>query len=246
MGETHFFDVHIAELYGVNCAVILQNIWHWIRKNEANDKNFFDGTYWTYNSTKAFKELFPYLSQKQIETALKKLRDEKILITGNYNAMKYDRTLWYAITEKGKSILLTGEMEITTKGNGFDAEGEPIPYRNTDLKTTDINTYKDIVGYLNEKAVTSYKATSKATQSHINARLKEGYTVDDFKKVIDNQHEKWKGTEYEQYLRPSTLFGSKFENYLNGKIKKKGLDNGQDKRDFNVDEIPNWAKSTFV
>lgn len=77
--------------------------------------------------------------------------------------------------------------------------------------------YKIIVDYLNEKADTSYRASSKATQSHINARLSEGYTVDDFKIVIDKQCTKWKGTEYEQYLRPSTLFGNKFENYLNGK-----------------------------
>ncbi len=77
--------------------------------------------------------------------------------------------------------------------------------------------YEIIVDYLNEKSGTSYRASSKATQSHINARLSEGYTVDDFKIVIDKQCTKWKGTEYEQYLRPSTLFGPKFENYLNGK-----------------------------
>ncbi len=136
MAETHFFDIHIAELYGVNCAVILQNIWHWIRKNEANGMNYYDGHYWTYNSTKAFKELFPYLSQKQIETALKKLRDEDILITGNYNAVKYDRTLWYAITPKGKSILLTGEMENTEKENGNSNEGEPIPNNKPKSKTS--------------------------------------------------------------------------------------------------------------
>lgn len=127
MSEIHYFDVNIAKLYGVNCAVILQNIWHWVRKNEANGTNFHDGRYWTYNSTKAFQELFPYLSQKQIETALKKLRDEEIIVTGNYNTMKYDRTLWYAVTQKGKCILLAGEMEITTKGNGNPPEGEPIP-----------------------------------------------------------------------------------------------------------------------
>ena len=220
MAETHFFDIHIAEKYGINCAVILQNIWHWIRKNEANGTNYFDGNYWTYNSTKAFKELFPYLSQRQIETALKKLRDEGILITGNYNAVKYDRTLWYAITDKGKSILHTGEMETTSKGNGFDNNERPIPNINTDLKTTDYKPYKIIIGYLNEKANTAYKSTSKTTQSHINARLNEGFTVEDFKMVIDKQCEKWKGTEWEQYLRPATLFGAKFENYLNAKMPK--------------------------
>lgn len=134
MSESHYFDVHIAKLYGVHCAVVLQNIWHWLRKNEANGVNFYDGTYWTYNSTKAFADLFPYLSQKQIENALKKLRDEGIIITGNYNAVKYDRTLWYAITEKGKSILLFGEMDMTSVGNGIPQNVEPIPDIKPDAK----------------------------------------------------------------------------------------------------------------
>lgn len=134
MAESHYFDVNIAKKYGVHCAVILQNIWHWIKKNQANGVNCYDGNYWTYNSTKAFSDLFPYLSQRQIETALKKLRDEGIIITGNYNAVKYDRTLWYAITEKGKSILLFGEMDITSDGNGFTQDVKPIPDINADTK----------------------------------------------------------------------------------------------------------------
>lgn len=218
MAETHYFDIKVAELYGINCAVILQNLWHWIRKNEANGTNFYDGYYWTYNSTKAFQELFPYLSQKQIETALKKLRDEKIIITGNYNAVKYDRTLWYAITKKGKSILLTGEMENTEKGNGNAAEGEPIPNNKPNSKTTDKKPYENIIARLNEKAGTHYRATSKATQGHINARLGEGFTVEDFYTVIDKKCMEWKGTEWEKYLRPETLFGTKFENYLNASV----------------------------
>ena len=111
MAEIHYFDVKIAEKYGVNCAILLQHIWHWVRKNEANEKNFYDGNYWTYNSARAFSEMFPYMTVKQINTALAKLRDEGIIATGNYNEVKYDRTLWYSITEKGKSILLYGKKE---------------------------------------------------------------------------------------------------------------------------------------
>ena len=127
MAESHYFDIQIAKLYGVHCAVILQNIWHWVRKNEANGNNFHDGMYWTYNSTKAFSELFPYLTQKQVRTALLKLVEEGILVTGNYNEMKYDRTTWYAVTQKGKSILLLGQMDVTEKPNGNDTGVKPIP-----------------------------------------------------------------------------------------------------------------------
>ena len=139
MADVHFFDARIAQKYGVNCAVILQNIWHWVQKNEANGVNFYDGDYWTYNSTKAFSVLFPYLSAKQIETALKKLREEGIIKTGNYNAVKYDRTLWYAITKKGKSILHFDGMETDKTSNGNCGNVRPIPNINTDINT-DVNT----------------------------------------------------------------------------------------------------------
>ena len=153
MAEMHYFDVKIAQEYGINCAIILQNILHWVRKNEANGKHFHDGAYWTYNSTKAFAELFPYLTQKQIETALKKLRDDGILQTGNYNDFKYDRTLWYALTQKGECILLGGEMEKPSRGNGNHPEGEPIPNinpdgkpkSNTDKKKVSKNTFDAII-----------------------------------------------------------------------------------------------------
>jgi predicted phage replisome organizer/uncharacterized phage protein (TIGR02220 family) len=75
--------------------------------------------------------------------------------------------------------------------------------------------YVSVISHLNEKAETNYRATSKATKSHINARLSEGYTLDDFISVIDKKCAEWKGTNMEKYLRPETLFGSKFEGYLN-------------------------------
>lgn len=73
-----------------------------------------------------------------------------------------------------------------------------------------------IIDYFNRVCGTRYKAESKKTRSLIKARLKEKYTVDDFKKVIFTMYNKWKGTEWEQYLRPATLFNEeKFEGYLN-------------------------------
>ena len=129
----HHFNIEIAEKYGVNCAIILNNFEYWIKKNEANGKHFHDGYYWTYNSIKAFATLFPYLTQKQIETAIGKLRADGIIVTGNYNDSKTDRTLWYAITEKGNSILHGGEMDFTCRGNGNPADGKPISNINTDI-----------------------------------------------------------------------------------------------------------------
>jgi len=77
---------------------------------------------------------------------------------------------------------------------------------------------KAIISYLNQKTGKEFRANTKATTKLIEARLNDGYSVDDFKKVIDNKCAEWLGTEQEQYLRPETLFApSHFESYLNQK-----------------------------
>lgn len=73
----------------------------------------------------------------------------------------------------------------------------------------------EIIDYLNLKTGKSYKHTTKKTQSLIKARLNERFTVDDFKRVIDNMCAKWIGTKWEEFLRPNTLFAGKFDDYLN-------------------------------
>lgn len=87
------------------------------------------------------------------------------------------------------------------------------------------NTYKEIIDYLNEKVGSKYQYTTGKTQRCIKARLNEGFTVDDFKVVIDTMAGKWlKDNKMRDYLRPETLFGTKFESYLNLKgVEKNGL-----------------------
>ena len=134
MGVYHSFDIDIAKEYGMPAAVLLCHINHWVMKNEANGTNFHDGKYWTYNSIKAFNDLFPYMSEKVIRTALQKLENEGLIETGNYNAAAYDRTTWYALTQNGKCICTKGQMDLSQKANGFAPQGEPIPDINTDIK----------------------------------------------------------------------------------------------------------------
>lgn len=80
---------------------------------------------------------------------------------------------------------------------------------------TNENLIEQIIDYLNECTGKSYKSNSKIAISNINARLKDGYTLDDFKKVIQVKSTKWIGSKMEDYLTPNTLFGTKFESYLN-------------------------------
>lgn len=79
--------------------------------------------------------------------------------------------------------------------------------------------YSSVIEYLNQKAGTSYRASTPKTKTLIHARTEEGFTEQDFKKVIDKKCSEWMGTDMEKYLRPETLFGTKFEGYLNAKEK---------------------------
>lgn len=86
-----------------------------------------------------------------------------------------------------------------------------------------IKEIEEVVIHLNEKAGTKYKSSSKNTTKHIQARIREGYTLEDFKTVIDKKCSEWLNTDMEKYLCPETLFGSKFEKYLNQKIIHKNI-----------------------
>ena len=101
-------------------------------------------------------------------------------------------------------------------------------------KEKDNNIYRLVIDYLNKKANTNYRPTTKNTQSFINARVSEGYTIEDFKKVIDSKSKEWLNTDFEKYLRPATLFGTKFENYLNEANKKTPTAIGAENKNIKV------------
>lgn len=127
----HHFDVELAKQYGMVEAVLLNHFEYWIELNRANGKNYFEGRYWTFNSMKAFAEIFPYLSEKKIRNALKNLQDAGLIMTGNFNKSAYDRTLWYAFSDFAESILPKRQMEVAEKANQNSQKGEPIPDNNT-------------------------------------------------------------------------------------------------------------------
>lgn len=77
------------------------------------------------------------------------------------------------------------------------------------------NIYCQVISHLNQKAGKNYRATTPKTKKLIHARLEEGFEPDDFFTVIDTKCAEWLGSAMEKYLRPETLFGTKFEGYLN-------------------------------
>lgn len=101
--------------------------------------------------------------------------------------------------------------------------------------------YQEIIDYLNEKAGKRFKVNAK-TEAHINARVNDGYTLADFRAVIEKKVAEWRGTEMDKFLRPETLFGTKFEGYLNQnetarkKAKSTGFSNFEE-RNYDFDAL---------
>ena len=113
-------------------------------------------------------------------------------------------------------------------------------------KTIVLNTkkmiYKEVIEYLNKKVGTSYKHTTKNTQNLINSREKEGFIKEDFIKVIDIMTAKWfKDPKMNQYLRPQTLFGTKFESYLNTKVTLSDKGIMSSVMEKNISIVEEWA-----
>jgi uncharacterized phage protein (TIGR02220 family) len=112
----------------------------------------------------------------------------------------------------GKTETIKAEDVVTVAKEKKPRQPQVKPMSNDDL-------ILEIINYLNDCTGKSYKANSKIAIININARLKEGYTKDDFIKVISVKATKWLNTKFEDYLTPNTLFGNKFESYLNENIK---------------------------
>lgn len=89
---------------------------------------------------------------------------------------------------------------------------------NTNNNNTNITTYSLVINRLNKACNKNYKSSTPKTKKLIQSRLNENFALEDFYKVIDLKSKEWLGTEMEKYLRPETLFGTKFESYLNENV----------------------------
>ena len=128
---------HVAIQYGVDEALFLDSIMYWYRHNRANDMNFHDGRWWTYNSMAAFVELFPWWSDKQLRRIIKSCKEKGALLTANYNSDGRDRTVWYSPSDEllqlygdsqtGECIRPNGQMQMPEQADASDQKGEPLP-----------------------------------------------------------------------------------------------------------------------
>lgn len=98
---TFHFDVEIAKKYGVEEAVVFQNLKFWIIKNASDGANFRDGAYWTYTSSKALAKLFPFWDWRKVLRLLDSLIKQKAIVRGEYRDKMYN--LWYKIIDEETS-----------------------------------------------------------------------------------------------------------------------------------------------
>lgn len=114
----------------------MENLYFWCKKNEANGTNIRNGKVWTYNSAKAFQELFPYMKISKIYRCLKHLENEGLIEVGCYNSNRYIQTRWYSVTKKA---LLYFEKSIL-QNEKWELQNEKSNIQNVEMNITDINT----------------------------------------------------------------------------------------------------------
>lgn len=208
--------------FGLEEAIILGELAsehsYWADRGELDADGYFFSTIENIEENTALKE-------KRQRSAINSLKDAGIievklkgLPAKRYIKINADQVAAVLLNcdggGGGASSVKKAELEPPEKpGN-----------KNNSTKTNNKNKeiIISIVEFLNQQAGTNYRPTTKATQAHINARLAEGYTEQDFYTVIMKKCAEWKGDErMAQYLRPETLFGSKFESYLNAPATKR-------------------------
>ena len=172
------------------------------------------------------------LSIQQTRTALsnlQKTREITIVPTSKWSRIIVENYERYQCSPEATNT--QGNTQTNTQPNNQSTHNSTTPIEERSIEEKNITIVgqeypvKSVVDHLNDKAGTRYKYGSNKTKTHIQARFKEGYTLDDFYKVIDKKCAEWKGTEWEKFLRPETLFGGKFENYLNQPEKKQTTGN---------------------
>lgn len=131
----HHFDIEDAMKYGVEKAVVLANIKFWLNHNKTKDLSTVkhDGYYWMYNTARDMSKVLPYFTQSKIQRLLKQLEEDGVLIVGNYNKVKYDRTKWYTLYEftyDENCSIQTPELNI-----GSEQIEQPIQDSKTNTKT---------------------------------------------------------------------------------------------------------------
>jgi uncharacterized phage protein (TIGR02220 family) len=178
-----------------------------------------------------------------VKQFIKPLNDEMVYFIVDFKEQNTIRKDTYKPSKYADLIAV--DEPLTNRQRGDNVDKNRLDKNRLDknnILSSNLDDVKKILSYLNEKAGTSYRASSKKTQSLINARFNETFTIDDFKRVIDIKVAEWGNDEkMSKFLRPETLFGPKFESYLNQKPVNKGQGVFADPNaEFDVNDRGGW------
>lgn len=217
----------LAKEIGLNEAIMLQQMHYWLLKS-ANE---FTGVKWFYKTLEEWQKEFPFWSAMTIRRTLGSLEKQKIIKIGNFNKKKFDKTKWYTIDyQRVNRRCVQNEQTMCSNRTDGCVQNEQTYTRDYQESTTENNNVPEekplkvvwteetrhIIDYLNKRAVKKYSVKTKKTAQLIHKLLDNGFTVEDFERVIDIKCKQWLNNEkMNQYLRPRTLFSEKFEDYLN-------------------------------
>jgi len=171
-GHSHSFDTGIACELGVNAAIVYNHILYWLKHNKIKNQNFYDDHTWMYETIEKISEFFEYLTIRQVRLALKLLVDSGLLIEGNFNLNKFDRTTWYSVSDEE---ILNSKRKYEAPLKAHDALNSALP--------------KDIQGAcVNINIQDKYQENNISTQpsaKHISFGSFVKMSKEDYEKLID-------------------------------------------------------------
>lgn len=178
----HAFNTDLAEKYGIEKALIIDYFAYWVVENMRNERNFHEGRYWVFNSASALSEKFHYISRRTMNQKLQELEADGILISGNFNKNKFDRTKWYSFKDEyawlldehrsSAEIAASSGDNLQSIGESSHSIGENCQWSGENCHSIKIsNTYTD----KNSKEFQTDSSLSLA-----NARTREAIPADDF------------------------------------------------------------------
>lgn len=218
----------LAKEIGLNEAIMLQQMHYWLLKSS----NEFEGIKWFYKTLEEWQTEFPFWSAMTIRRTLGSLEKQKIIKIGNFNKKKFDKTKWFTIDYQrvNRRCVQNEQTMCSNRTDGCVQNGQTYTRDYTETTTENNNNVPEekpskvvwteetrhIIDYLNKRAGKKYSVKTKKTAQLIHKLLDNGFTVEDFERVIDIKCKQWLNNEkMNQYLRPRTLFSEKFEDYLN-------------------------------
>ena len=173
------------------------------------------------------------LSERQVRTAITHLKEtgeiSTIKATNKFTILRIENWEFYQSKEDEATNNMTNERPTSdqqaTNNRPRTKKEKKEKNEKKDKNYIYSRATHDIIQHLNERTGSHYKPTTNKTKELIQARMNEGFTVEDFKTVIDKKCVEWMNTEWQEYLRPVTLFGTKFESYLNAPVTKQTTGN---------------------